>query len=214
MFYNTPIFYIHEKSGWQSALMKVPSTLVELLDHVARETARMSYPGSMSRGTKPVVRKGTKAILENYFATKFPLLEVWNSASQVLGAYDDWHQSRTAEISTAIEKQVPEYNNPMAVGTKFLNTFMYQLMKYERYRALWPALHLPLDARVFAALARLQYSSLSDVQPLFSQSPYSLPYVAHLDIQRTLQNLLQELNNRPRAEVQFNSRIELNLLWV
>ena len=194
--------------------MEVPSTLVELLEHVARETARTSYPGSMSRGTKPVVHKGTKATLEEYFATKFPLLEVWASAPQVAGAYENWHQSKTTEISTAIETHVSNHNNPMAVAAKFLNTFMHQLMKYEACRALWPALHLPLDARVFAALARLQSPSLSGVQPLFSQSPYSLPYVAHLDIQRALSNLLQELNVRPRAEFKFGSRIELNLLWV
>ena len=169
--------------------MELLSTLAELLEHVARETARMSYPGSMSRGNKPVVRKGTKATLEKYFSKTFPLRGVWVSAPQVAGAYEKWHQSRATEIAKEIEAHVSSHNNPMAVAAKFLNTFMYQLMKYEPCRALWPALHLPLDSRVFAALARLQSPSLSGVQPLFSQSPYSLPYVAHLDIQRAVRNL-------------------------
>jgi hypothetical protein len=194
--------------------MEVPNTLTELFEHVARETARMSYPGSMSRGNTPVVHKGTKATLEEYFATKFPLREVWLSASQVADRYEEWHQTRTAEIAKAIETHVSKRNNPMAVAAKFLNTFMHQLMKYEPCRALWPALHLPLDARVFAALAQLQSPSLSGVQPLFSQSPYSLPYVAHLDIQRALGDFLQELNARPRAEFKIGSRIELNWLWI
>ena len=194
--------------------MNVPSTLTELIERVARETARMSYPGSMSRGNKPVVHKGTKAKLEEYFAKTFPLREVWLSASGLTGIYEDWHQSRTAEIARALGAQVSKHNNPMAVAAKFLNTFMHQLMKYEPCRPLWSVLHLPLDARVFAVLAHLNSPSLTEVQTLFSQSPYLLLYDEHLDIQRALWKLIQELNVRPRAEFKLGSRIELNWLWI
>lgn len=194
--------------------MDAPSTLTDLYERVARETARMSYPGSMSRGNTPVVRKGTKVALEEHFATKFPLREVWLSASQVADRYEDWHQTRTGEIAKALEAHIPKRNNTMAVAAKFLNTFMHQLMKYEPCRALWPKLHLPLDARVFGALARMRAPSLSGVQPSLLKSPYSLPYVAHLDIQRALWVFMQELNARPSAEFKFGSRIELNWLWL
>lgn len=188
--------------------------LTELLERVSRETARMSYPGSMSRGNAPVVLKGTKAALEDFFALRFPLRDVWLSSSQVADRYEDWHYTRTEEIAKALEGSISKRTNPMAVAAKFLNTYMHQLMKYEPCRSLWPKLHLPLDARVFAALARLRSPSLSAVESLFAGSPYLLPYVAHLDIQRALWNLVQELNARPRAEFKIGSRIELNWLWI
>lgn len=194
--------------------MDIPSTLADLIERIARETARMSYPGSMSRGNKPVVRKGTKALLEEHFAKEFPLREVWSSAPKLARTYDDWHYSRSVEISKALGKSVSRYNNPIAVAAKFLNTFMHQLMKYEPCRALWPVLHLPLDARVFTALSRLHSKSLAPVEPLFTDSPYKLPYEAHQDIQAALWLLVRELNARPRAEFEISARIELNWLWV
>jgi hypothetical protein len=194
----------------------VPSKLAELLEHVGRETARMSYPGSMSRGKKPVVHKGTKAKLEEYFAkTKsFPLRQVWLSASRLTATYENWHRARTAEIANALGQKVSKHNNRKAVAAKFLNTFMHQLMKYEPCRPLWPALHLPLDGRVFAALTQLKSPSLSAVQPLLSRSAYSLSYTEYLEVQRALWNLMRELNARRRAEFKLRSRIELNCLWI
>jgi hypothetical protein len=194
--------------------MVVPTTLTELCERIARETARMSYPGSMSRGKRPIVRAGTKATLEAYFTTKFPSREVWLSASEVADRFEDWHQTRTEEIAKAIGTHVSKRNNPDAVAAKFLNTFLHQLMKYEPCRALWPRLHLPLDAQVFAALAPMRAPSLCGLRPLFSKSPYSLPYPKHLDIQRALLNFIRELNARPHAEFEIRSRIELNWLWV
>src|SRR5438477_6630612 len=111
---------------------------------VARETARMSYPGSMSRGAKPVVHAGTKAALEHYYAERFPMSEVWSCAEQLASSYDAWHQERTAEMAKTIQSRVPDYNVPQAVAAKFLNTFMHQLMKYQSCRTLWESLHLPL----------------------------------------------------------------------
>ena len=40
--------------------MLVPTTKEEQVECITRETARMSYSGSMSRGKKPVVAKDTK----------------------------------------------------------------------------------------------------------------------------------------------------------
>ncbi len=194
--------------------MDIPHTLTELFERVARETARMSYPGSMSRGNAPLVLKGTKAALEDYFAVKFPLRDVWLSSPQVASHYEAWHQSQTEEIAKALETTISKRINATAVAAKFLNTFMHQLMKYEPCRALWPKLHLPLDARIFAALARLRSPSLLAVQALFAESPYLLPYMAHLDIQHALWRLVHELNVRPGVEFKIGSRIELNWLWI
>ena len=113
--------------------MPIPITHDELLEHIARETARMSYPGSMSRGNKPVVTKGTKAKLEEYFALSFPMCQVWSSASQLAGIseYECWHKDEIKKIAGAIKAHVSPHNNPKGVAAKFLNTFMHQLMKYE-----------------------------------------------------------------------------------
>lgn len=192
----------------------IPVTRTELLERIARETARMSYPGSMSRGTTPIVLKGTKLRLEEYFSQTFPLADVWDHSPQLATAYDRWHQDRTGEIAATIRPYVPVAKDPAAIASKFLNTFMHQLMKYESCRSLWPALHLPLDRRVFAALALLNLSSLSSVRRYFSDSPYTLPYETHMEIQASLLDLIAELNCRPEAEFKLCSRIELNWLWI
>lgn len=174
----------------------------------------MSYPGSMSRGKKPVVAKGTKAELEKYFALSFPIHQVWSSAASLASTYEIWHQDRTNEIATAIQNYVSSHNTPEGVAAKFLNTFMHQLMKYEPCRPLLPALHLPLDARVFAVLSRLKSPALKTVRAQFFASPYSLPYSEHQKIQKALLVFIEELNLRPDAEFTVNSRIELNWLWL
>lgn len=193
--------------------MKLPTTESDLLVRIATETARMSYPGSMSRGTKPVVRKGTKRAVEVYFIEQFPLAEVWSSATSIKGAYEAWHRKRVSEIASAIESHVPKYNQPESVGAKFLNTFMHQLMKYERCRALWTCLHLPLDRRVFVALQDVESPALDGVRALLDGSPYAMPYEGHLRLQGALLGFIDELNRRPDAEFRVSSRIELNWLW-
>lgn len=194
--------------------MTIPTSHAELLERIACETARMSYPGSMSRGKRPVVAKGTKAELEKYFVSKFPMQEVWSSTATVVDTYDTWHESRTAEIALAIQGHVSTHNNSQSVAAKFLNTFMHQLMKYEPCRPLLPVLHLPLDARVFSALRRLKSPALNSVLSKLTSSPYSLPYTDHKAIQLALLSFMQELNARPKAAFSVGSRIELNWLWL
>ena len=193
--------------------MSIPATCAELFELIARETARMSYPGSMSRGKKPVVAKGTKAELESYFAREFPLQNVWSSAPALASAYENWHEDRTNEIAIAIQDHVSSPNR-VGVAAKFLDTFMHQLMKYEPCRPLLPALHLPLDARVFSVLSRLRSPALNTVRTHFLSSPYSLPYSEHQVIQKALFAFMDELNLRPEAEFTVMFRIELNWLWI
>ena len=194
--------------------MTIPTKRAELLKLIAQETARMSYPGSMSRGIKPVVTKGTKAELEKYFATDFPMSQVRSSAPALAKIYDTWHKDRTNEIAAAIRGHVSSHNKPAAVAAKFLNTFMHQLMKYELCRPLLPALHLPLDARVFSAMSRIESAALDSVRAYFDSSPYTLDYAKHSAIQKALLEFMKELNLRPQAEFKVNYRIELNWLWI
>jgi hypothetical protein len=194
--------------------MQLPTKQRELLFYIAKETARMSYPGSMSRGKKPVVRKDTKKALENYFCKNFPMEEVWGSAKNNLAdTYDKWHRKRVEEISDAIGPYVSSHNQPLSVSAKFLNTFMHQLMKYEPTRPLFSKLHLPLDSRVFSKFRIIQSSALKRLT-FFNQSPYAISYDLHGQIQKTLWEFIDELNARPDAEFSISSRIELNWLWL
>lgn len=194
--------------------MTLPLTQSDLLQCISVETARMSYPGSMSRGKKPVVSGGTKSALEAYFRDTFPIGDVWVAAATIAHNYDAWHSARVDEIAKRIEPNVSVHNIQASVAAKFLNTFMHQLMKYENARPLFTNLHLPLDARVFDKLLRIRSPSLNPLRDTFSRSPYSLPYSQHATVQAALWQFIAELNARPGADFQLTSRIELNWLWL
>jgi hypothetical protein len=169
----------------------------------------------MSGGKKPIVSKGTKDVVECYFATKFPIATLWICPNDIFEKYDEWHAERCKELAKSIEPKIWTLSNkPIAVASKFLNTFMHQLMKYEAVRPLWLTLHLPLDSRVFRALKNLKSPALKAVRKELTKSPYQLSYCEYLRVQQALTSLIEELNRRTDAEFQVKSRIELNWLWV
>lgn len=194
--------------------VSIPITQAELLVLVARETARMSYPGSMSRGVNPVVSAGTKTTLEEYFAGNFDLKNIRNLKTFTQNKYDSWHKTKTGEIARRIQNLVHQGRNPQAVATKFLNTFMHQLMKHEDYRVLYPFLHLPLDRRVFDKLRSIRWPSLPKKFQTFTCSPYSLSYKKYSTIQTALCALVCDLNKGRPSNLNLRSRIDLNWLWV
>jgi hypothetical protein len=198
--------------------MAYPSTTTELLEQIARETARMSYPGGMSRGKKPVVRAGTKRAIEEYFTTLFPLADIWQHTEAVARRYDQWHNEQTRILGRFLTTQSclasPE-NDVFAVAAKFLNTFMHQLMKYERFRPLWQHLHLPLDARVFESVNHVDGAAgLSLRKAIGSRRAYALSPKQYAQVQAGLWGLVEELNSRPGQQFEIRSRIELNFLWL
>lgn len=184
------------------------------LRHIALETARLSYPGSMSRKSG-VVKKGTKKLLEMYFEETFPIASLLKNVADIAKDYDRWHKDRVDEISKIIAGHLRSgKKEPASVASKFLNTFVYQLMKYNEFRPLWDQLHLPLDRRVFNRLRSLRAKSLSDIQPEFSKSPYEISYDKSLEIQEKLFGLINEFNEQNDDNWKFHSRIELNWLWL
>jgi hypothetical protein len=194
---------------------KLPLTTSETrLRHIALETARLSYPGSMSRKSG-VVKKGTKKSLEIYFEETFPIASLLKNVDDIAKDYDRWHKDRVDEISKIIAGHLQsEKKEPASVAAKFLNTFVYQLMKYNEFRPLWDQLHLPLDRRVFDKLRSLRAESLRDVQSEFSKSPYEVSYDKSLEIQERLFGLIKEFNEQNDDSWKFHSRIELNWLWL
>jgi hypothetical protein len=195
--------------------MPDPLTDTILLEKITRETARMSFPGSMSRGKKQIVRKGAKKALEEFFVTSFPMRALSSQAQEISQQYDQWHGRRAREIGGVLKLYFgnPD-NNPVVVGAKFLDTFMHQLMKYERCRPLWSQLHLALDQRIFDALRRLKSNALYPAREFLNKSPYAISYKNYVQIQNCLWELVHELNDRLTPEFKMKSRVELNWLWV
>jgi hypothetical protein len=185
--------------------MNYPLTKKQLLKQIACETARMSYPGSMSRGAKQVVKLGTKLRIENYFVNRFPLAALYADVDQVAHNYDTWHEEQTQALGRLLLDHNclgnPE-NNAFAVGAKFINTFMHQLMKYSQFRPLWAELHLPLDARVFQSFAKITDSPaiIRIKERIGARSAYALSYDDYKFVQDVLREFISELNRRPGME--------------
>jgi len=192
---------------------KFPRTVTERLRGIATETARMSYPGRMSG----LVTEGTKRSVEQYFVEAFPLKEIWDDALKIALSFDEWHDERIKELSQVLHEKKclkDKHNRVEALAAKFLNTFLFQLVKYEQCRPLWNVLHLPLDGRVLKKLRSLCSPALQSIGGILSSPPYSLSYAEYIQVQDALSQLVVELNRRPDVEFRLESRIELNLLWV
>jgi hypothetical protein len=198
--------------------MNYPVTVHQRLEKIAVETARMSYPGGMSRGRKKVLKKEAKKKIERFFSSVFPIDALCADVDQVTLQFDIWHAEQTQALGRFLVKKDclgnPE-NNPLAVAAKLLNTFMHQLMKYEGFRPLLRQLHLPLDARIFQAFAKIDSAAINRINKLVEgKAAYEITHDDYMFIQNTLWEFIGELNERPLAEFKVTSRIELNYLWL
>lgn len=203
----------------------LPLQLNDLLSRIARESARMSWPGQMH----PTLHAKTKDAVQNYFAKSFlPHLEtVWvNPAGLIQSGYDAWHEQRARDLGYLLKEgnhvkvldraRVSTNYNAVAVACKLLNTFMHQLMKYQACRHLYQNLHLVLDKRVFDRLCALRthYRSLQSIIKHIRLNPYKIGYTEYMDVQKQLWPFIDELNRRQGVGYQISSRIELNsVLW-
>ncbi|MFH1371227.1 MAG: hypothetical protein ABII09_08090 [Planctomycetota bacterium] len=181
----------------------------EYLEAIAKETAKMSYPGHMN----PIVEEGTKVKLEEYFVSNFPIEELWDGKSIAYTDYEKWHEKQTKMISENVvrdmlkEKEEPYHKD--AVSAKFLNTFMHQLMKREKFRGLYKHLHLTLDNGVLkkeCVRQRLE-SNITNA--------YKMNYETYKSIQEGLRDVLKDYNKKLEGTgIKLRSRIDLNaVLW-
>jgi len=197
--------------------MAFPLTLDKYLYAVAKETARLSWPGRMH----PILTAGAKYDTEGYFISpgfRTELHEVWVGN---VDDYDSWHQKRVVELGESIANRVTLYNAQDAcycsrtVAAKLMNAFMYQLMKYKECRYLWEHLHLVLDGKIFAALRTLARNNIA-LEPLYDilrKNPYTISLKEYQLVQEHLRKFIEELNSRSNKEFRLTSPIELNLLW-
>ena len=169
----------------------------EFLKQVARESAKMSWPGQM----QGILHEGTKQAVEEYFSDKFikHLCEIWSTHSgMTVEGYDIWHRQRVKNFGNFLRRDnhvkfsrpdsSPTKYNPEAVACKLLNTFMHQLMKYEKCRYLWKDLHLVFDGGVFRKLHSLANccSSLGSIDDILRSNPYKITYDEYMGVQNQL----------------------------
>jgi len=187
-------------------------TKEKYLKSIARETAKMSWPGHMN----PIVKAGTKKILEEYFiGTDFPFEELWDGKSCAYSDYDKWHEEQTKAISKKVVKtnlRDQEYE-ARVVSAKFLNTFMHQLVKYEDFRGLYEHLHLTLDSGVHKEIC--ENSRDVEIQKMKQENTYKISYATYMCIQKDAWNLLNDYNQKFKdTGIKLRSRIDLNaILW-
>lgn len=192
----------------------------QFVEAVARETARMSWPGQMGR----ILKAGTKKAVEEFFvckATTEPWMRIWTDPTLPAG-FDRWHKDLTSQLGEALKdgghikarrKNGAEYN-PVAVATKLLNTYLHQLMKYEQPRRCYRVLHVPLDQTIRRALVKeLADKQCSDAAELLRKNnPYTLEYEQYFRIQIALREHCKKLSGPEYIHPKFVG-IELNLLW-
>ena len=166
------------------------------------ETARASYPGGMSMYGNGVVKAGTKKNVSNFFISdKF---FVPNKST-----FKKDHEKLCKELSKKFDLN-PQRNdlNKVTVAAKFIDTFLYQLMKFQEYRNLWGDLYLIIDRRIISRLKRCGDEKLKKFLESYPGSPYEANYTEYLKLQHALNAYLQRINSDL-----IKSRIELNFLW-
>lgn len=170
-------------------MKEFPTSRKQYLRAVARETARMSYPGRMGG----IVKAGTKKAVEDFFVETFPLEAMSSHAHRIARSFEEWHSDQVRKLGRQLDRRKlikGRQNRCEAVAAKFLNTYMFQLMKYNFCRPLWNRLHLPLDRRILAALASLRRQTksraLSTVRDVFHRPPYSITPREYERVQQAL----------------------------
>lgn len=169
------------------------------------------------RGEKQVLKKGAKLAVERFFTDEFPLRDIWHDPSSIANQYDEWHRQVSKDLARVLRAYMgTKRNTTEAVAAKLLDTFMHQLMKASRVRVLWSKLHLPLDGRVFVALARrrIQFDGKAQIAEILKKPPYSINRNEYDRVQESLWALLAQMSAQPKEGLKWTSRIELNWLWI
>ncbi len=198
-------------------------TKTEYLRAIARETAKMSYPGGMSgRLLRNNKKNRAKDAIEEFFVSNFPIENLWDEKVKCRG-YKKWHKQQVEALSGVIKKykKNKRENTYFAISVKLVDTFMHQLMKYEEFRYLYKELHLPLDTQAFDNLvAKLeeigekpQMGELRKLVNRYKKKAFTINSDDYIEIQKGLLELVK-IWNKGLSEFEIKARIELNcLLW-
>jgi len=189
-----------------------PASEKRRIEAMTRETARMSYPSSMSRGRRPLVKGGTKKAVEQSFVD-FSHVQKMLAGSIKPHQYGAWHRAVSEQLASSLGSKICRKTTREGVANKLLDTFMHQAMKYEAVRSNWPMLYLPLDRVVFNCLRSVDSKAVARVHVELTKNSYELTYDEYLNVQKALTAWCKELNARPGMTFRVRSRIELNWIW-
>jgi hypothetical protein len=180
----------------------LPQSENELRKCKFRETARASYPGGMSMFKTGIVIARNKQQVSDFFVSDVffvPEVEAFKSHHGKL--CDRLSQKINLNIGRTELKRV-------TVAAKFIDTFLYHLMKFEEYRKLWTVLHLIVDSRLIRKLKKYGDKSLIAFLKNYPNSPYEASYSQYLELQDYLDEYIRGLNSPF-----IKNKIELNFLW-
>lgn len=201
-------------------------TKEEFLTHIAEETTRMAAPGHFYGHV--LKNKGTKDKVTSFFVKKFPIKDLWEGTVKPKD-YQNWHKRQINGLSRVIDghiKQLPKKSpkkpprTSFSIAAKLMDTFMHQLMKYERFRYLYKSLYLPLDREALSQLSRKTIhgvevpEKLHQIASEYKSNPYSISAKKYIKIQEKLSVLLKHFNKDLPKDCRLKARIELNcILW-
>ncbi|HCO92826.1 MAG TPA: hypothetical protein DIU00_02555 [Phycisphaerales bacterium] len=110
----------------------------DFLTHIARETASIAAPGSIYG--RVLVGERIKQKVTEFFTDSelFPMIDLWNCSVNT-EYYQNWHKLQVNGLSNVIGEHIKQLHNhtpriSFPIAAKLLDTFMHQLMKYERFR--------------------------------------------------------------------------------
>jgi len=206
-----------DKKRWMMATdIKTRSSF---LKGVIRESAKIGFPGRMAGGRGPLVGQIKKRTIEFFLKQTF---EDFKSGRPRPSRYRAWHEKLSNRFANGLQDgslgvQVRKKKSPFAIGAKFVDTFIHQLIRYPEYSKLYPAIYLPLDRKVTPHLRK--NLTANDLLPrggrlskcLNADKIYELEREDYYFIQAQLSELTQRIAikiGRPNM-----ARIELNILW-
>lgn len=180
----------------------IPTTKTKLNYCIYLETARASYPGGMSMYGKGIVLAGTKQRVSDFFTSKN--FYVPNNQT-----FEGDHKKICLRLSKKIHLNPNRENlNNVIVAAKFVDTFLYQLMKFEEYRSLWSDLNLIIDQRIMPRLKGIADVNLLKILKNYPKNPYEATYDQYLQLQKELKQFITRLDSKF-----IRDRIQLNFLW-
>ncbi|HMC84314.1 MAG TPA: hypothetical protein VKI61_02270 [Chitinophagaceae bacterium] len=193
-------------------------TLKKYLIIFAQETARMSYPGGMSRGKKQIVKEGAKKIIQ-LFLSEIDLSKFWKKKTSI-SQYKKWHSHHSNDLSRKLTGHLGnKNNNAQTVASKFLETFMQLLLRKREFESLRSVLYLPIDSVLVNKLKGKKFKNFKskyfeDIKRhLRNKTAYELDYETYVNIQHSLMPFLIDLNRALATKFKLKNRIDLNILW-
>lgn len=169
-----------------------------------KEAAKAGYPGGMSMFGKGIVESGTKEIVIDFFSSDKFKVPSKNNFTQM-------HSLICDELSKKIESKLNKKRKKLqkkTIAAKFLDAFLYQLLKFEEYQYLRPKLNLIIDTTILPKIRKYNFKKLQQALENYPTSAYEATYEQYQKLQVSISSFINDINNRF-----IKNKIDLNYLW-